>query len=126
MAVNHQTAGDSRTVPAIFADTVNDSDRLFWLLNVGGWAGLCVVNYVSLSLPYDQVDINYVAHNVLQSVLGIILSVPLRRAFRSTWDWSLTNRVVVASVLVVLAATTWTVLRLALLLLFSCFFLLVC
>lgn len=114
MAVNHPTAGDSRIVPAIFADTVNDSDRLFWLLNIGGWAGLCVVNYVSLSLPYDQVDINYIAHNVLQSVLGIVLSVPLRRAFRSTWDWSLTNRVVVASILVVLAATVWTILRLAL------------
>ena len=114
MSVNHPTAGDSRTVPAIFAETVNDSDRLFWLLNIGGWAGLCVVNYVSLSLPYDQVDINYIAHNVLQSYLGLMLSVPLRGAFRSTWDWSLTNRVAVASVLVLLAATVWTVLRLAL------------
>ena len=65
MAVKHPTAGESRAVPAIFAETVNDSDRLFWLLNIGGWAGLCVVNYVSLSLPYDQVDVNYIAHNIL-------------------------------------------------------------
>lgn len=114
MALTQTTSRDTRAVPAIFADTVNDSDRLFWLLNIGGWAGLCVVNYVSLSLPYDQVDINYVAHNVLQSVLGVMLSVPLRRAFRATWDWSLTQRVVVASFLVLLAALVWTILRLGL------------
>ena len=53
-----------------FSRTVTDSDRLFWLLNAGGWIGLSVVTLVSLSLPYDQLEFAYIAHNLIQSVGG--------------------------------------------------------
>ena len=94
---------------------VSDSDRLFWLLNAGGWISLSVVTYVSLSLPYDQLQFAYIAHNILQSVLGFLLSIPLRQAFKATWNWAATTRVTIAIALILVVATVWAAMRLQLL-----------
>ena len=53
-----------------FSQSLADPDRLFWLLNAGGWTGLFLVTLVSLSLPYDQLEFAYITHNLLQSVAG--------------------------------------------------------
>ena len=97
-----------------FSRTVYDSDRLFWLLNAGGWIGLSLVTLVSLSLPYDQLQFAYIAHNIIQSIIGFMLSVPLRTAIKHTWNWTPWHRVSVAIGLIVLSATVWTGLRLQL------------
>ena len=96
----NQTSASTGLVPRLFSQTVTDSDRLFWLLNSGGWISLSVVTYVSLSLPYDQLQFAYIAHNILQSVLGFLLSIPLRHAFKATWNWSATTRVIIAILLI--------------------------
>ena len=98
-----------------FSQTVSDSDRLFWLLNAGGWLGLSVVTYVSLSLPYNQLQFAYIAHNILQSLLGFLLSIPLRQAFKSTWKWGAATRLAIAISLVLIVATVWAIMRLQLL-----------
>lgn len=98
-----------------FSQTVSDSDRLFWLLNTGGWLGLSVVTYVSLSLPYNQLQFAYIAHNILQSILGFLLSIPLRQAFKATWNWGAATRVAIAISLILLVATVWAAMRLQLL-----------
>jgi hypothetical protein len=74
-----------------------------------------VVTYVSLSLPYDQLQFAYIAHNILQSVLGFLLSIPLRQAFKATWNWSATTRVIIAVLLILILATVWAAMRLELL-----------
>ena len=66
-----------------------------------------MVTYVSLSLPYDQLQFAYIAHNVLQSVLGFLLSIPLRQAFKATWNWAATTRVTIAIALILVVATVW-------------------
>jgi hypothetical protein len=76
---------------------------------------LSVVTYVSLSLPYDQLQFAYIAHNILQSVLGFLLSIPLRHAFKATWNWSATTRVIIAILLILVLATVWAAMRLELL-----------
>ena len=68
-----------------FSRTVADSDRLFWILNAGGWVGLSVVTLVSLSLPYDQLQLAYIAHNLIQPVCGFLLCAPLRNAIKQSW-----------------------------------------
>ena len=112
--MNH-TSASTGLVPRLFSQTVTDSDRLFWLLNSGGWISLSVVTYVSLSLPYDQLQFAYIAHNILQSVLGFLLSIPLRHAFKATWNWSATTRVIIAILLILVLATVWAAMRLELL-----------
>jgi len=111
----NQASPASALVPRLFSQTVSDSDRLFWLLNAGGWISLSIVTYVSLSLPYDQLQFAYIAHNVLQSVLGFLLSIPLRQAFKATWNWTTTTRVTIAIVLILVVATVWAAMRLQLL-----------
>ena len=111
----NQATSTTGLVPRLFSQTVSDSDRLFWLLNAGGWISLSVVTYVSLSLPYDQLQFAYIAHNILQSVLGFLLSIPLRQAFKATWNWAATTRVTIAIALIVVVATVWAALRLQLL-----------
>ena len=111
----NQATSTTGLVPRLFSQTVSDSDRLFWLLNAGGWVSLSVVTYVSLSLPYDQLQFAYIAHNILQSVLGFLLSIPLRQAFKATWNWAATTRVTIAIALILVVATVWAAMRLQLL-----------
>ena len=111
----NQVTSTTGLVPRLFSQTVSDSDRLFWLLNAGGWISLSVVTYVSLSLPYDQLQFAYIAHNILQSVLGFLLSIPLRQAFKATWNWAATTRVTIAIALILVVATVWAAMRLQLL-----------
>ena len=102
-----------------FSRTVTDSDRLFWLLNAGGWIGLSVVTLVSLSLPYGQLEFAYIAHNLIQSMGGFLLCAPLRTAIKQSWTWSPWNRVLTASALTIVGAAVWTAFRLQLLMILT-------
>jgi hypothetical protein len=98
-----------------FSQSLADPDRLFWLLNAGGWTGLFLVTLVSLSLPYDQLEFAYITHNLLQSVAGFLLCVPLRWVLKRSWALSPWHRVLIASTLTVVSASVWTGFRLELL-----------
>jgi two-component system LytT family sensor kinase len=111
----NQAQAQTGSFTQFFSRTVADSDRLFWLLNAGGWIGLSVVTLLSLSLPYDQFEFAYIAHNLIQSVCGFLLCAPLRIAIKHSWSWSPWNRVLVASALTIVGAALWTAFRLQLL-----------
>ena len=85
----------------------------FWLLQFVGWLGISLISYVSLNLWYNQPQLTYVLHNVLQSLLGIALSWPLRLVFRSYWSASWAVRACVIVVSVMIFALAWAVIRLA-------------
>ena len=117
-AVN-QTQTQTGLFTHFFSRTVTDSDRLFWLLNAGGWLGLSVLTLLSLSLPYDQLQFAYIAHNLIQSVGGFLLCAPLRTAIKQSWSWTPWNRVLAASALTVLSAAIWSAFRLQLLMILT-------
>ena len=56
-------------------------DNQFWAAQVVGWFGLSLVSYASLTLWYNQPEFVYILHNLLQSVLGIFVSWPMRWVF---------------------------------------------
>jgi two-component sensor histidine kinase len=91
-----------------------DSSTQFWMFQIAGWACLSVVSYFSLNLWYDQPELSYLAHNLLQSVLGVLVSSPLRLIYRRVWNDSMALRTVYISIAVLLFASLWSVLRLAL------------
>ena len=91
---------------------VADTGNLFWALQLAGWFGLSVITYVSLSLPYNQFELSYLAHNIGQSVLGIFLTLPLRYLYRAIWGWPVWRRVLMAIGAALLFAICWAVLRL--------------
>jgi LytS/YehU family sensor histidine kinase len=72
-----------------------------------------------LSVPYDQYELAYLAHNISQSVVGLVLSIPLRPIFRAVWNWAFLPRVVVVLGAAILAALIWAALRLTLFMLMT-------
>ena len=98
---------------------INDDGALFWLLQVTGWVGISLLTYLSLSVPYDQYEWSYLAHNVSQSALGFVLSVPLRYLYRAVWHWSIYLRLVVVLGAAIVFAVAWAALRLTLFMLMT-------
>ena len=86
----------------------------FWLFQIGGWCGLSVVSFFSLNLWYNQPELAYLGHNVLQSLLGMLVSLPLRTVYRRVWDAPIVTRIIVISAAVLLVAAIWTSLRIVL------------
>jgi sensor histidine kinase YesM len=83
----------------------------FWLLQVVGWFGLSLISFLSLTLWYDQQSFNYIAHTLLQSLLGILVSWPLRPLFHHFWHKSVWSLVAAGMVGVLVCSVVWTILR---------------
>lgn len=90
------------------------STRFFWLFNVFGWLGFAVVSFVSLNLWYNQPEVEYVAHNILQSFLGMLVCWPMRPIFRKIWHYPLVLRLALTVVVVLSLSLVWAALRLLL------------
>ncbi len=86
----------------------------FWLLQVSGWLGLSVVSFLTLTLWYNSLELIYIGHTLIQSLVGIFFSLPLRWVFKYTWGCSLQARIMWSLLSVVLVAFLWTVARLQL------------
>ncbi|PLW83438.1 histidine kinase [Kineobactrum sediminis] len=93
---------------------ISESDALFWAVHCGGWLGISLLTYVSLSLPYDQFEVPYLAHNLLQSVLGIFISLPMRYVYRHIWSVPIWPRICVIVAVALGLSVVWAVLRLLL------------
>ena len=83
----------------------------FWLMQLIGWFGLALISFLSLTLWYDQQGLNYIAHTLLQSVLGILVSWPLRPLFHFFWNKSVWMLLCAAIAGVLVCSVVWTVLR---------------
>ena len=68
----------------------------FWALQLIGWFGLALISYVSLTLWYNQQSFAYIAHTLLQSLLGVLVSWPLRPLFHYFWARSIVARLIAA------------------------------
>ena len=90
----------------------DDNQRLFWWFHISGWMGISLVSYFSLNLWYNQPEISYLAHNLLQSVLGIVISWPLRSVFRAVWHKDNLQRIVVVVAATLLFSFFWSASRL--------------
>jgi len=92
----------------------SDPNAQFWVMNLLGWFGISLITYFSLSLPYNQFELSYLAHNVLQSVVGLILCLPMRYLFRACWAWPTPLRIVISVLAVLVLSTSWAAARLLL------------
>jgi two-component system, LytTR family, sensor kinase len=98
---------------------IENRDSQFWLLQFLGWSGLSVISYFSLNLWYDQPELSYVAHNLLQSLVGALVTWPMRYLIKRSWDLSWLRRLISVTVIVLSFAALWSVLRLSLFLLLT-------
>ncbi|MDG2502654.1 MAG: histidine kinase [Porticoccaceae bacterium] len=96
-------------VQALYRNT----NHQFWLLQLIGWFGLALISFLSLTLWYDQQEFNYIAHTLLQSLLGILVAWPLRPLFHYLWDMRPLPRLMSTALGVLICSGVWTVLRIS-------------
>ena len=84
---------------------------LFWSLQTAFWSFVALITLVSLTLWYVQIDVAHLSHTFWQSVIGLVLSLPLYRVFMRCWNRSFYRRVFISIVSVLLISFIWTVIR---------------
>jgi len=100
-----------QTLKTVIDTVYTNRSYQFWLMQLIGWGGLCVVTFFSLTLWYNTVQWPYVSHTILQSVLGMVLSLPLRAAYLTLWETPIIWRTGLSLIAVTVVSLVWTVLR---------------
>ena len=111
--------GGGNNILRAYGRVLGNDNALFWSLQLFGWTGISLLTYLSLSVPYDQYELAYLAHNISQSVVGLVLSIPLRPIFHTVWNWTFLPRMVVVLGAAILAALAWAAVRLTLFMLMT-------
>ncbi len=83
----------------------------FWLLQFIGWGGLGMVTFFSLTLWYATASWSHVSHTIVQSLLGMILSIPLHRVCLAVWGHPILARIGWTLLGVLVVSLPWTFLR---------------
>jgi sensor histidine kinase YesM len=76
-----------------------------------GWGGLGMVTFFSLTLWYATATWSHVSHTIVQSLLGLILSIPLHRVCRVVWGRTILTSIGWILLTVVVVSFLWTILR---------------
>lgn len=87
------------------------TDRQYWTFQLVGWSTMALLSFLSLTIWYNPGQVAPALHTLLQSLLGILVSHPLRYTARAMWSAPLRRRVLVNGVAVVTASLIWTALR---------------
>ena len=73
------------SLPSFLQILYRNTSYQFWALQLIGWFGLALISFLSLTLWYNQQGFAYIAHTLLQSLLGVLVSWPLRPLFHYFW-----------------------------------------
>ena len=88
-----------------------DRNTQFLFLQIVGWFSLSLISFFSLTLWYNQQSFAYISHTLLQSVLGVAVSWPLRSVFHYLWNKPLVSRLLLTVVSVLVCSLIWSALR---------------
>jgi two-component system LytT family sensor kinase len=88
-----------------------DRNTQFLFLQISGWFSLSLISFFSLTLWYNQQSLAYISHTLLQSVLGVAVSWPLRSVFHYLWNTPVLSRLLLTLVSVLLCSVIWSALR---------------
>jgi sensor histidine kinase YesM len=67
-------------------DLLRDARYRFWLLHLGGWAAWGVFGKYLFTRMLDVAPPHYASYVALITVIGMLLSLPLRYVYRATWE----------------------------------------
>jgi two-component system LytT family sensor kinase len=83
----------------------------FWFCQLIGWVGYSLVTFLSITLADNMVSWPNIAHISMSAGLGMLTTWPLRPLYRQTFGFSISRRLVLATVAIVVLSGVWTVLR---------------
>lgn len=95
----------------VFRELSQDPLYRFWFLQTGFWLSLSLVSFFTLSVWYEQFGWTYIVHTLLQSFMGLCLSMPLYWVFTRMWDKPILMRGAVSIISVLLMSLVWTAAR---------------
>ena len=98
----------------------SESNYKFWWFQLLGWFGLATVTFLSITAWADDIELAHVAHTLLQSFLGLIISTPLRSIYDRIWPLSIVRRFAISAVMVIFSSALWTAIRLETFMWMSC------
>lgn len=101
----------SNLFQAAVSTVYNNRVYQFWLMQLIGWGGLGMVTFFSLTLWYATATWDHVSHTIVQSLLGMLLSIPLHRICLVVWGRSILSRIGWTLLAVVVVSLLWTMLR---------------
>ncbi|MDH4019200.1 MAG: histidine kinase [Xanthomonadales bacterium] len=96
---------------AVVTAIYNNRTYQFWLMQFIGWGGLGMVTFFSLTLWYATATWTHVSHTIVQSLLGMLLSIPLHRVCLAVWERSMLARIGWSLLAVIVLSLLWTMLR---------------
>ncbi|ALO42167.1 sensor histidine kinase [Pseudoalteromonas phenolica] len=88
---------------------VDNRQRFFWVLQIAGWIGYALVNYIG-SKVFEMRDI-YVFVIVLNAYAGCLMTVPLRYLYRKIWNSKPWVLIVVVFSASYVTGTLWSVIQ---------------
>ncbi|MDP7593398.1 MAG: histidine kinase [Litorilituus sp.] len=84
---------------------------LFWFLQICFWSLVSLISLISLTLWYAQIDVAHLNHTLLQSVVGIVFTLPLYWVFMRYWNKPIFTRALISIASVLLVSFIWSVIR---------------
>ena len=100
-----------RLVRNLIRTLYHNRDYRFWAYQCGGWAGYSLATFFSITLMDGNVTAAHVGHILLQALLGVVTSWPLRPIYRATFQEAVGFRVMVSLLMILLFSAVWTALR---------------
>jgi signal transduction histidine kinase len=68
------------------SELLRNRQRLFWILNIGGWAGYTIAAWLG-ALAHEKPD-SYFAVILVTAIAGFAATLPMRLLYRRLWDRS--------------------------------------
>ena len=99
------------TIYPLLGKLYRDRNMQFLFLQIVGWLSLSLISFFSLTLWYNQQSIAYIAHTLLQSVMGVAVSWPLRSVFHYLWNKPVLSRMLLTVISVLVCSLIWSALR---------------
>ncbi|WOH39552.1 histidine kinase [Thalassotalea fonticola] len=88
---------------------IENRNRFFWLLHIGGWIGFALVHYLG-SLLHDLRDL-FTWVVILSAYAGALFSIPLRYIYQKAWNLSPLKIAIVIIVSSYCAGLLWQVVK---------------
>ncbi len=89
-------------------------EKLFWYCQFGFWVFICLVSFGTLNVWFEQYQLSYFLHIIMQSAIGLLLSTILQKSFIAIWNKTNQFRIWVGLGLIFAIALCWTIARMGL------------
>ncbi len=102
------TQNKYQNIKSLLAD---HNEYQFYVLQFIFWSFLSLVSLFTLTLWYAKIGWPHINHTILQALFGSLLTLPLHWLFIRIWKKTITFRITLSIVMVLLIALIWTVAR---------------